>query len=64
MKRGDRVQVKPLANVERQFQGKTGTVIADSAPGEVILVGLDCEGKDIARQFLAEHLEPSGPAAL
>jgi hypothetical protein len=57
VKSGDRVRVKLLAKVEIRIQGKTGTVIANSVRGEVVLVSLDCEGKDSARQFLAEDLE-------
>jgi hypothetical protein len=55
MKRGDRVRVKLLAKVEREFQGKTGTVDADSAPGEVVLVSFDDEA--VAQQFLADELD-------
>jgi hypothetical protein len=57
MKSGDRVRVKQLAKVERHIQGGTGTVITNSVHGEMVLVSLDCEGKDSARQFLAEDLE-------
>ena len=57
MKCGDRVRVKKLANVEKEFRGKTGTLIVDSTPGHVILVGLDGEPKTDARQFLDEDLE-------
>jgi hypothetical protein len=57
VKSGDRVRVKLLAKVEIRIQGKTGTVIANSVRGEVVLVSLDCEGKDSARQFLVEDLE-------
>jgi hypothetical protein len=57
MKSGDRVRVKQLAKVERHIQGETGTVITNSVHGEMVLVSLDCEGKDSARQFLAEDLE-------
>ena len=57
MKSGDRVRVKLVAKVERHIQGKTGTVISNSLRGEAVLVSLDCEGKDSARQFLAEDLE-------
>jgi hypothetical protein len=57
MKCGDRVRVKKLANVEKEFRGKTGTLIEDSTPGHVILVGLDDELETKAHQFLAEDLE-------
>jgi hypothetical protein len=57
MKRGDRVRVKKLANVEKEFRGKTGTLIASSTPGHVILVGMDDEPETEARQFLEEDLE-------
>jgi hypothetical protein len=49
--------VKKLANVEKEFRGKTGTLIADSTPGHVILVGMDDEPETEARQFLEEDLE-------
>ena len=55
MKRGERVRVKPLAKVENWLRGRTGTVDADSAPGEVVLVSLDEE--TIVQQFLSEDLE-------
>jgi hypothetical protein len=55
MRRGDRVRVKPLANVENWQRGRTGTVAADSAPGEVVLVDFDDEA--VTHQFLAEDLE-------
>jgi hypothetical protein len=56
MKRGDRVRVKKLAK-EKEFRGKTGTLIVDSTPGHVILVGMDDEPETEARQFLEEDLE-------
>jgi hypothetical protein len=52
MKRGDRVRVRLLAKVDR---GKIGTVVADSAPGEVILVEFDDEA--VTHQFSGEDLE-------
>ncbi len=55
MKRSDRVRVKLLANVENWFRGRNGTVLADSAPGEVVLVEFDDEA--VTHQFLAEDLE-------
>jgi hypothetical protein len=55
MKRGEKVRVKLLAKVDKWHQGKTGTVDADSAPGEVVLVSLDDEA--VVHQFLAEDLE-------
>ncbi len=57
MKRGDRVRVNKLAKVEKEFRGKTGTLIADSTPGHVILVGMDDEPETAARQFIEEDLE-------
>ena len=56
MNRGDRVRVKKFSN-EKDFRGKTGTVIADCAPGQVILLGMDDEDETMARQFSAEDLE-------
>jgi hypothetical protein len=56
MRCGERVRVKPLANVDPWHRNRTGTVIADSAPGEAIQVEFDDEA--IAHQFLAEDLEP------
>ena len=58
MKRGDRARVKLQARVENEFRGKTGTVDADSAPGEVVIVSFD--GEAVAHQFLAEDLELIG----
>jgi hypothetical protein len=55
MRRGERVRVKLLAKVDKWFQGRTGTVNADSAPGEVVLVSLDDEA--VVQQFLVEDLE-------
>ena len=55
LKRGNRVRVKPQARVENEFRGKTGTVDADSAVGEVVLVSFNEEA--VAHQFLAEDLE-------
>jgi hypothetical protein len=49
------VRVKLLAKVDKWFQGRTGTVNADSAPGEVVLVSLDDEA--VVQQFLVEDLE-------
>ena len=49
--------MKKLSNVEKEFRGKTGTLIEDSMPGHVILVGLDDEPETKARQFLDEDLE-------
>ena len=56
MNRGNRVRVKKFSN-EKDFRGKTGTVIADCAPGQVILLGMDDEDETMARQFSAEDLE-------
>jgi hypothetical protein len=58
MRRGERVRVKLLAKVEKPFQGRTGTVDADCAPGEVVVVSLDDEA--VGQQFLAEDLERIG----
>jgi hypothetical protein len=55
MRRGDRVRVKLQARVDNEFRGRTGTVDADSAPGEVVLVSFDDEA--VAHQFLAEDLD-------
>lgn len=55
MRRGERVRVKPLANVDNWHRNRTGTVVADSAPGEAIQVEFDDEA--VAHQFLAEDLE-------
>jgi len=55
MNRGDRVRVQLLTNVENWMRGKTGIVIADSVPGEVLLVEFDDEA--VTHQFLAEELE-------
>lgn len=51
MKRNDRVQVKPGS----EFQGRTGIVIADSAPGE--LVEVEFEDEVISHPFNAQELE-------
>jgi len=58
MKRGDKVRVKLLAAVESCFRGRTGTVDADCAPGEVVQVSLDDEA--VAHEFQAEDLEAIG----
>ena len=55
MRRGESVRVEPLANVENWQRNRTGTVVADSAPGEAVQVEFDDEA--IAYQFLAEDLE-------
>ena len=58
MKRDDKVRVKLLANlpdVEKSYRGRIGTVIADSEPGEVILVEFD--GEVTIHQFLDADLE-------
>jgi len=55
MKLGQRVRVKLLAKVDKEFQGRTGTVDTDSLPGEVVQVSFDDEA--VAHQFLAEDLE-------
>jgi len=56
VKRGERVRVKLLAkHAEKWTRGRTGIVIADSAPGEAILVEFDDEV--ITHQFVAEDLE-------
>lgn len=56
MKRGDKVRVKLLAEVETRFQGKTGTVSIDSVPGGVVIVFFDDE-KAVNHQFAADDLE-------
>jgi hypothetical protein len=58
MKCGDRVRVKLLADVESWFRGRTGTVNADCAPGEVVQVSLDDEA--VAHEFQAEDLKAIG----
>jgi ribosomal protein L21E len=66
MRRGERVRVKLPAKlpaklpgkVDKSFQGRTGTVNADSAPDEVVLVSLD--GEAVLQQFLTEDLERIG----
>jgi hypothetical protein len=58
MNRGERVRVKLLANVEHSFRGRTGTVDADSAPGEAVQASLDDEG--IPYPFQPEDLELIG----
>jgi hypothetical protein len=58
MKCGAKVRVKLLANVDRWFRGRTGTVDADSAPGEVVQVSLDDEA--VPRPFQPEDLELIG----
>jgi hypothetical protein len=55
MKRGDRVQVKLLANVVESLRGRKGVVSADSEAGEVVLVDMDDEA--VTRQLFAEDLE-------
>jgi hypothetical protein len=58
MKCGDKVRVKLLANVEHWFRGRTGTVDADSGPGEVVQVSLDDEAA--AYPFQPEDLDLIG----
>jgi len=58
MRRGERVRVKLLAKVNKWFQGRAGTVVADSGPGEVVLVSLD--GHSAVQHFLAKDLERIG----
>ena len=55
MKRGDKVRVRLLANVENWQRGRTGTVSADCRPGEAVQVEFDDEA--VAHQFLAGDLE-------
>lgn len=57
MKRGDKVRVKNMTatNVENSLRGRMGTVVADSKPGEVILVEFD--GEAVTHQFLIDDLE-------
>ena len=54
MKRGDRVRVKQTVK-EPWCRGRTGTVVADSAPGELVEVELNDEV--ITNPFLPEELE-------
>jgi hypothetical protein len=42
-------------NVENSLRGRMGTVVADSKPGEVILVEFD--GEAVTHQFLIDDLE-------
>jgi hypothetical protein len=58
MRCGERVRVKLLAKVDKWFQGRTGTVDADSAPDEMVPVSLDDEA--VVQQFLVEDLERIG----
>ena len=55
MNRGDRVRIKKLANVERSFQDRTGTVAVDNEPGETTLVYFDDES--VRYQFDEDDLE-------
>ena len=55
MKRGNRVRIRLLAKVDNWLRGKIGTVVADSASGEVILVEFDDEA--VTHQFSGEDLE-------
>ncbi|MGA3318973.1 MAG: hypothetical protein ABSC64_21365 [Candidatus Korobacteraceae bacterium] len=54
MKRGDKVRVAVLAH-EPEFRGRFGTVLADSAPGEMVKV--EFEEEAIRHNFLARELE-------
>jgi len=59
VKRGDRVRVKPHAkNAEQVDRGRTGIVIADSEPGETVLVEFDDEA--ITHEFVAADLAKIG----
>jgi hypothetical protein len=58
MRRGESVRVRLQANVEHWFRGRTGTVDADSAPGELVQVSLGDEA--VAHPFHPEDLEPIG----
>jgi hypothetical protein len=54
MRHGQRVRVKKTANAENWHLGRSGTVIADSEPGEVVLVEFDDEA--VGHQFLEHFL--------
>jgi hypothetical protein len=52
MKRGDRVRVKPLANLpdaERPYEDWIGNVVVDSEPGQAVMV--EFEEEEGTRQF-------------
>ena len=58
MKRGDKVRVKPLANLpdtEKPYGEWIGTVVADSEPGQVVTV--EFEEEEGTRQFQSADLE-------
>jgi hypothetical protein len=55
MKRGDQVQVKDAASVDSEYRGRTGTVIADTAPGQLVDVEFDDEA--VTHSFNAIDLE-------
>lgn len=55
MKCRDEMRVKLLAK-ETLYRGRTGTVVADSAPGE--LVEVEFHDELITHHFLAEDIEP------
>ncbi len=54
MKRGERVRVKQTV-METWCRGRTGTVVVDSVPGELVEVELNDEV--ITHSFLPEELE-------
>jgi hypothetical protein len=58
MKSGDKVRVKPLANlpdVERPYEDWIGTVVGDSEPGQAVTV--EFEEEEGTRQFQDADLE-------
>ena len=50
---GDKVRVKSTAI---EYPGRTGTVLADSVPGE--LVEVEFEDEAVTHSFTADELEP------
>ena len=59
MKRGDRVRVKQLPNIDPSHQLRNGVAIADSAPDGSTEVGFDDEKRDtrFQRKKNFEHEE-------
>ena len=55
MKRGDQVRIKDVGSVDTEYRGRTGTVIADTAPGQLVDVEFDDEA--VTHSFNASDLD-------
>lgn len=57
MKRGDKVRVKPFANVDHEFRGRYGTVTAADTTSGHGMISVEFDDEAVTHDFMAEDLE-------